>query len=56
MIDTDARQTMKTLGLFVLWIVIMTLAGWYGRAQEPVQPFKVSAPVGQTQAPSTADR
>mgnify|MGYP003576674468 CR=1 FL=1 len=54
MIETDARQTIKTLGLFVLWIVLMTLAGWYGRGQEPLQPFNVSAQcsVGDTQAPS----
>jgi hypothetical protein len=35
MINTDARQTIKTLGLFVLWIALMTLAGWYGRGQGP---------------------
>jgi hypothetical protein len=43
MIDTDARQTIKTLGLFVLWIALMTLAGWYGRGQEPGQYSKLSA-------------
>jgi hypothetical protein len=44
MINTNAQQTIKTLGLFVLWIALMTLAGWYGRGQEPGQHSKLSAP------------
>ena len=52
MIDTDARQTITTLDLFVLWIALMTLAGWYGRGQGPGQHSKLSAqcPVGTSQA------
>jgi hypothetical protein len=53
-INTEAKQTIKTLGLFVLWVVLMTLAGWYGRGQEPLQYSNVSAecPVGKMQARS----
>jgi hypothetical protein len=53
-ISTDAKQMIETLGLFVLWIVLMTLAGWYGRGQAPVQYYNVSAqcPVGTTPAPN----
>ena len=55
MINTDAQQTIKTLGLFVLWIAVMTLAGWYGRGQEPEQYSKLSAQcaVGKLPARST---
>ena len=54
MVDTDTRQTIKTLGLFVLWIAVMTLAGWYGRGQDPEQYSKLSAqcPVGKLPARS----
>ena len=41
MTEPDARQTSKTLGLFVLWIALMTLAGWYGRGQEPGQTYRM---------------
>ena len=41
MTEPDARHTSKTLGLFVLWIALMTLAGWYGRGQEPGQAYRV---------------
>jgi hypothetical protein len=30
-INDDTKQTIQTLGLFVLWIVLMMTAGWYGR-------------------------
>jgi hypothetical protein len=31
MIDTDAQEAIKTSVVFVLWVVLMTLAGCYGR-------------------------
>ena len=53
-VNTDAREPILTLGLGVLWIALMTFAGWYGRGVEPVQYFKVSGqcPVERTQAPN----
>lgn len=30
-ISANARQTIQTLALFVLWVALMTVAGLYGR-------------------------